>query len=67
MVYRRQVEPIIEQTNNRAYREAIVLIKKTRELMKNVGQGKEFEEYKSSLEAKYKPKRNFMAMLRRLR
>lgn len=67
MIYQRQVEPIVEQTNNRAYREAIMLIKKIQGLMKGLEQEKEFEEYKSSLEAKYKLKRNFITLLGRLR
>ena len=67
MIYQRQVEPIVEQTNARANREAIILIKKIQGLMKGLEQKKEFEEYKSSLEAKYKLKRNFITLLGRLR
>jgi uncharacterized Zn finger protein len=65
-IYQARVDPIVEQTNNRAYREAILLIKKIRELMKRSGREKEFVQYVSSLKAKYNRKRNFMKMLNRL-
>lgn len=66
-VYRDQVEPIVQQTNNRAYREAILLIKKIRVLMKGLGKEEEFAEYVSSLKVEYKRKRNFMKLLDRMR
>jgi len=66
-VYQGRVEPIVSRTNNKAYREAVGLIKKIRKLMKNLGQGKELQEYISSVRTKYKRKRNFMAMLDRLK
>jgi uncharacterized Zn finger protein len=66
-VYRSQVEPLVQQTNNHSYREAIRLIKKIRELMKNLNKEKEFAEYVSSLKAKYRPKRNFIKLLNRIR
>jgi len=66
-VYRAQVEPLVQQTNNQSYREAIRLIKKIRELMKNLNKEKEFAEYVSSLKAKYRLKRNFIKLLNRIR
>ena len=66
-VYQGQVDAIVNRTNKNAYREAVGLIKKIRKLMKNLGQGKELQEYISSVRTKYKRKRNFMAMLDRLK
>ena len=66
-VYEARIEPIINRTNNNAYREAIGLIRKIDKLMKQIGQGNEFQEYVLSLRTKYKRKRNFIAMLVRLR
>jgi len=66
-VYQSQVDPIVGQTNNRAYIEAMQLIKKIQQLMKKLGKEKEFAEYVSSLKVKYKPKRNFIKLLGRLK
>jgi len=63
LIYRKQVDPIVRQTNNGAYREAVGLIKKIRNLMKGMGEDKKFEEYMLSLRTTYKPKRNFISML----
>lgn len=65
-IYQARVDPIVEQTNSRAYHEAILLIKKLRELMKRSGREQEFAQYVSSLKAEYNRKRNFMKMLNRL-
>jgi len=64
-VYQRLVGPIIERTNNDAYREAVGLIKKTRKLMKRTGDDKEFKQYIADIRTEFKRKRNFMAMLDR--
>lgn len=66
-IYQARIEPIIGRTNNNAYREAIGLIRKVRQLMKRLGRDSEFREYILSLRAKYNRKRNFIAMLNRLR
>jgi len=66
-VYQAQVDPIVGQTNNRAYIEAMQLIKKIQQLMEKLGKEKEFAEYVSSLKVKYKPKRNFIKLLGRLK
>lgn len=66
-VYKKQVNPIVEQTNSSSYREAVTLIRKIHRLMKKIGSEKRFDEYKSSLMTKYKPKRNFVTMLKRVR
>jgi len=66
-VYRAQVESTVERTNNQAYREAIHLIKRIRQLARSLGNEKEFAEYVSSLKARFKAKRNFIKLLDRLR
>lgn len=66
-VYKTQIEPLVRQTKNSAYREAIHLIKKIGQLMKGLGKEKEFAEFVSSLKEKYKLKRNFIKLLSRLR
>ena len=66
-VYRTRVEPIVQRTNNDAYREAIRLIKKIGGLMKGLGRDREFVEYVSSLKDKHARKKNFMTLLNRLR
>ncbi len=64
--YLKQVDPIVAGTNNSAYREAVVLIKKVRNLMRRTGQEKMFEQYKDSLMTRYKPKRNFIKLLSKI-
>ncbi len=66
-VYQSRIDPIVGQTKNSAYIEATRLIKKIGELMKNLNQEKDFAEYVSSLKVKYKPKKNFIKLLDRLR
>ncbi len=65
-VYQPQVEPIVQRTNNEAYREAIRLIKRIKGLMEKLGRGKEFADYVSSLKTKYRVKRNFIKLLDKL-
>lgn len=62
-VYRKRVEPTIARTNNEAYKEAMKLLRKVRELMLRVGQGEEFEGYVRSLRTAHRPKRNLIKLL----
>ena len=62
-VYRKYVAPTVEQTNNLAYADAIVLIKKIKALMIRIGKPQDFADYASELRIKYKPKRNFIKLL----
>lgn len=62
-IYEAKIEPLIEQTNNAAYRQAYELLLKTRELMRRLGREREFEEYVELLRLEYKRKRNFMKLL----
>ena len=65
-VYRRQIDPLANQKNNAAYREAADLIRRIRDLMKRLGREKEFGAWLASVRTSHKPKRNFMALPDRL-
>lgn len=62
-VYRRIVPPIVEQTSNSAYAEAIGLVRKVGGLMKSQDQARQFSDYLAELHAQFKPKRNFIKLL----
>ncbi|HSW64504.1 MAG TPA: hypothetical protein VLH56_14545 [Dissulfurispiraceae bacterium] len=65
-VYKRLVEPLIEQKNNQAYDEAYRMVIKIRELMQRMEQSAEFSAYAEDLRARHKPKRNLMKLLANL-
>lgn len=62
-LYRRVVPPIVGQTNNAAYDEAIKLIRKVGGLMKAQKQLSQFGDYLAELRVQFKPKRNFIKLL----
>lgn len=62
-LYRRIIQPTIEQTNSRAYEEAVKLIRRVGELMEQQDRMSEFREYVEGLRASYKAKRNFIKRL----
>jgi len=62
-LYRRIVPPIVAQTGNSAYAEAIMLIRKIGNLMRSIEQSREFGDYLAELHAQFKPKRNFIKLL----
>lgn len=62
-LYRRVVGPIVEETSNRAYEEAIGLIREIGGLMKKQKQTEQFRAYLADLHARYKAKRNFIKLL----
>jgi uncharacterized Zn finger protein len=62
-LYRRVVPPIVGQTGNAAYADAIKLIRKIGNLMRNTDQSREFADYLAQLHAQFKPKRNFIKLL----
>jgi hypothetical protein len=66
-VYQTFVAPTIEQTNNQAYEDAIKMIKKIQSLMTRLGKTQAFADYVSELRVKYKPKRNFIKLLDRIK
>jgi uncharacterized Zn finger protein len=63
VLYRRVVPPVVEQTNNAAYEEAIKLIRKVGKLMSAQKQSGEFADYLAELRVRFKPKRNFIKLL----
>jgi uncharacterized Zn finger protein len=62
-VYRRFIEPTVEQTNNDAYAEATRLLRRMEKLMKRLGEHPQFKRYLADLRAEHKRKRNFMKLL----
>jgi uncharacterized Zn finger protein len=62
-LYRRVVPPIVEQTNNAAYAEAIKLIRKAGGLINAQKQLRQFGDYLAELRVQFKPKRNFIKLL----
>jgi len=62
-LYQRVVPPIVEQTNNAAYDQAIKLIRKVGGLMKTQIQLPQFGDYLAELRVRFKPKRNFIKLL----
>jgi uncharacterized Zn finger protein len=62
-LYRRVVPPIVEQTNNSAYEEAVKLVRKVGVLMNAQKQSRQFGGYLAELRAQFKPKRNFIKLL----
>jgi uncharacterized Zn finger protein len=59
-IYRRQVVPLIEQTDNKCYRQAVDYLKRIYDLMKKADKEKEFHTWLEQLKAEYKRKRNFI-------
>ncbi|MFZ4535107.1 SWIM zinc finger family protein [Propionivibrio sp.] len=62
-LYRRVVPPIVEQTGNAAYEEAIRLVRKVGGLMQAQNQSRQFGDYLGELRLQFKPKRNFIKLL----
>ena len=66
-IYQAEVERTVERKNKEAYRTAVGLIRKVQQVMKHLGRDDEFPTYLASVRAAHKRKRNFMAMLIRLK
>jgi uncharacterized Zn finger protein len=62
-VYQGRIEPLVNQTNKKAYADAYKLLLRVRELMHRLGRQAEFDEYVELLRLEYKRKRNFMKLL----
>ena len=62
-IYQERIEPLVNRTNNKAYRDAYELLLRVRELMCRLGREAEFEEYLELLRLEYKRKRNFIKLL----
>lgn len=65
-VYLEMVAPLVEQTNNQAYQEAMELIRRCRDLWPKCGMVESFARYRDTLAEQYKRKRNFVKLLRAL-
>ncbi len=66
-IYQRQIEPLVNQKNNQAYEQAAKYVGKARELMKRLKREAEFNSYLESIRKAHKPKRNFMALLDKMK
>lgn len=62
-IYEQHVERLIDAKNNRAYAEAVALLRKVKELFDRLGRSDEFPAYLASLKAAHKLKRNLMKLL----
>lgn len=66
-IYRRQIEPAVDQKNNAAYEEAVKYLRIVCDLMNRLGRSDEFAAYLTSIRTAHKPKRNFMKLLERFK
>ena len=62
-LYKRVIPPIVEQTNNTAYADAVKLIRKIEGIMNAQKHKREFDDYLTELRVRFKPKRNFIKLL----
>ena len=62
-IYREDIPKLLEQTNDRAYREAMDLLHKVRRLFTALEQAEDFSRYMAGLRAAYRRKRNFIKLL----
>lgn len=62
-IYQREIEPLIQQTNNSAYASAISFLHNVHDLMLRLNQQAEFQAFVAHLRQTYKAKRNFIALL----
>lgn len=62
-VYQPAIEPLLNQTNNQAYEQAIELLLKIKDLQDRLNQMAKFETYVAQLKTTYKRKRNFIKFL----
>lgn len=62
-IYQEHVERLIGQKNNRAYAEAVELMRTVQDLMGRLSRNSGFPAYVASVRAAHKPKRNLMKLL----
>ncbi len=62
-LYQEAIEPLIQQTNNDAYAQAVDLIKQVKALMLRLNQQAQYQDYVNDLRLTYKNKRNFIKLL----
>ena len=66
-IYLQRVVPKISETNGQAYAEAVKLLKKAQELSRRLGREHEFSSFVAALRTDHKRKRNFIALLDKMR
>jgi uncharacterized Zn finger protein len=66
-IYQSQIDPTVNQKNNQAYREAVSLLRKVRELMRRLGREAEFDRYVETVRIAHKAKRNFMKLIEQMK
>ncbi len=64
-IYFQRVDPLVQQTNNRAYEDAVSMLGKVQKLTAGLGQQAEFNDRVMLLRTTYKAKRNFIKLLDR--
>jgi len=62
-IYQKQVGPILERTNNQAYKEAMGLVTRIGRILTTNNSEAAFRQYLDLLRSQYKRKRNFIKML----
>jgi uncharacterized Zn finger protein len=62
-IYQKQIGPILDRTNDEAYRQAITLLRQVSKLMTRLGGPPDFVAYLSNIRQTWKRKRNFMKLL----
>ena len=66
-VYEAQIDTTVNKKNNDAYREAVGLLRKVRDLMTRLGCEAEFACYLDRVRVAHKAKRNFMKLMDQMR
>ena len=66
-IYRRQVEPLLQQKNNHSYQEAVDFLGKIHALMTGMGKEAEFKQDLLALKTEWKRLRNFIKYVERKR
>ncbi|MGA7932454.1 MAG: DUF6880 family protein [Kovacikia sp.] len=62
-IYQREIEPLIQQTHNAAYANAVSFLQKVHDLMVALDRQAEFKALVAHLRKSYKAKRNFIVLL----
>ena len=62
-IYQKEVENLLNQKHNQAYRESVKLLRKIGALRKTLKQDAQFNSFVADVHARHKPKRNFIKLL----
>ncbi|MEM7772914.1 MAG: hypothetical protein AAF327_20690 [Cyanobacteria bacterium P01_A01_bin.37] len=63
-IYQPAIEPLINQSNNEAYANAVDLLLKVQSFMKRLDQQSDFDQFLGFLKPTHKRKHNFMSLLK---